>query len=331
MPATSVDAINDKVKKESDFVAKLFQEMEKVIVGQRYMLERLLVGLLANGHILIEGVPGLAKTMAVKVLAQAIKTKFQRIQFTPDLLPADLIGTLIYNPKDGGFTTKKGPIFANIILADEINRAPAKVQSALLEAMQEKQVTIGENTYKLEEPFLVLATQNPIEQEGTYPLPEAQVDRFMLKLKIDYPNKEEEYKIMKRMAATDKKISASPIVTPEDIIRARKVVDDIYIDERIEHYIIDIVFATRDPNAYKLKDLVGMIKYGASPRASIYLSVAAKAYAFLQGRGYVVPQDIKTIGLDILRHRIIVSYEAEAEDKTSEDVIKRIFEEVKVP
>jgi len=331
MPVMSVEAINEKVKKESEFVQKLLTEMEKVIVGQRYLLERLLVGLLANGHILIEGVPGLAKTLSVKVLAQAIKTKFQRIQFTPDLLPADLIGTLIYNPKDGSFTTKKGPIFANIILADEINRAPAKVQSALLEAMQEKQVTIGENTYKLDEPFLVLATQNPIEHEGTYPLPEAQVDRFMLKLKIEYPNKEEEYKIMKRMAITDKKINASPVVAPEDIIKARKVVDEIYIDERIEKYIIDIVFATRDPNTYKLKELVGLIQYGASPRASIYLSIAAKAYAFLQGRGYVVPQDIKTIGMDVLRHRIIVSYEAEAEDKTSEDVIKKIFDEVKVP
>ncbi|MBI5124041.1 MAG: AAA family ATPase [Candidatus Omnitrophica bacterium] len=330
MPET-MEAINEKVKKESAFVQKLMNEMEKVIVGQRYLLERLLVGLLANGHILIEGVPGLAKTLSVKVLAQSIKTKFQRIQFTPDLLPADLIGTLIYNPKDGAFTTKKGPIFANIILADEINRAPAKVQSALLEAMQEKQVTIGENTFKLEEPFLVLATQNPIEHEGTYPLPEAQVDRFMLKLKVVYPNKEEEYKIMKRMAMTDKKIGVSSVVGPDDILKARKVVDDIYIDERIEKYIVDIVFATRDPNAYKLKDLVGLIQYGASPRASIYLSVAAKAYAFLQGRGYVVPQDIKTIGLDILRHRIIVSYEAEAEDKTSEDIIKRIFEEVRVP
>lgn len=331
MTATSVEAINEKVKKESEFIQRLLQEMEKVIVGQKYLLERLLVGLLANGHILIEGVPGLAKTMSVRVLAQTIKTKFQRIQFTPDLLPADLIGTLIYNPKDGLFTTKKGPIFANIILADEINRAPAKVQSALLEAMQEKQVTIGENTYKLDEPFLVLATQNPIEHEGTYPLPEAQVDRFMLKLEIDYPNKEEEYKIMKRMAVTDKKIAVSPVVTPDDIIKARKVVDEIYIDERIERYIIDIVFATRDPDAYKLKELAGLIQYGASPRASIYLSIAAKAYAFLQGRGYVVPQDIKTIGMDILRHRIIVSYEAEAEDKTSLDVIKRIFEEVKVP
>jgi len=331
MPEMTVEIINEKVKKESAFIPKLISEMEKVIVGQKYLLERLLVGLLANGHILIEGVPGLAKTMSVKVLAQAIKTKFQRIQFTPDLLPADLIGTLIYNPKDGAFTTKKGPIFSNIILADEINRAPAKVQSALLEAMQERQVTIGEGTYKLDEPFLVLATQNPIEHEGTYPLPEAQVDRFMLKLKIEYPNREEELKIMKRMAMTDKKIMVSPVISPEDILKARKVVDEIYIDERIEKYIVDIVFATRDPAAYKLKDLVGLIQYGASPRASIYLSVAAKSYAFLQGRGYVVPQDIKTIGLDVLRHRIIVSYEAEAEDKTSEDVIKRIFEEVRVP
>lgn len=331
MPATSIDAINEKVKKESEFVQKLFHEMEKVIIGQRYLLERLLVGLLANGHILIEGVPGLAKTLSVRVLAQAIKTKFQRIQFTPDLLPADLIGTLIYNPKDGAFTTKKGPIFANIILADEINRAPAKVQSALLEAMQEKQVTIGENTYKLDEPFLVLATQNPIEHEGTYPLPEAQVDRFMLKLKIDYPNKEEEFQIMKRMATTDKKLSVMSVVTPDDIMKARKVVDEIYIDERIEKYIVDIVFATRNPDAYRLKELVGLIQYGASPRATIYLSIAAKAYAFLQGRGYVVPQDIKTIGMDVLRHRIIASYEAEAEDKTSEDMIKKIFDEVKVP
>jgi len=331
MTETTVEVINEKVKKESVFVAKLINEMEKVIVGQKYLLERLLVGLLANGHILIEGVPGLAKTMSVKVLAQAIKTKFQRIQFTPDLLPADLIGTLIYNPKDGAFTTKKGPIFSNIILADEINRAPAKVQSALLEAMQERQVTIGDGTYKLDEPFLVLATQNPIEHEGTYPLPEAQIDRFMLKLKIEYPNREEELKIMKRMAMTDKKIEVSPVVSPDDILKARKVVDEIYIDERIEKYIVDIVFATRDPGAYKLKDLVGLIQYGASPRASIYLSIAAKSYAFLQGRGYVVPQDIKTIGLDVLRHRVIVSYEAEAEDKTPEDIIKRVFEEVRVP
>jgi MoxR-like ATPase len=330
MPAT-LEAVNEKVKKESAFVPELIKEMEKIIVGQRYLLERLLVGILANGHILIEGVPGLAKTLAVKVLAQSIKTKFQRLQFTPDLLPADLIGTLIYNPKDGGFTTKKGPIFANIILADEINRAPAKVQSALLEAMQERQVTIGDSTYKLDEPFLVLATQNPIEHEGTYPLPEAQVDRFMLKLKIGYPSKDEELKIMKRMAMTDKKVDASPVISPSDILRARKTVDEVYIDERIEKYIVDIIFATRDPKSYRLDELTPLIKYGASPRASIYLSIASKAYAFLQGRGYVVPQDVKTIGMDVLRHRVIVSYEAEAEDKTSEDVVKRVFEEVKVP
>lgn len=326
-----VHAINEKVKNEGAFVQTLVQEIEKVIVGQRYLIERLLVGLLANGHILIEGVPGLAKTLSVRVLAQAVKTKFQRLQFTPDLLPADLIGTLIYNPKDGNFTTKKGPIFANIILADEINRAPAKVQSALLEAMQERQVTIGENTFKLDEPFLVLATQNPIEHEGTYPLPEAQVDRFMLKLNITYPTKEEELKIMKRMGMTDKKISVSPVIDSKDIIRVRKVVDEIYLDEKIEGYIADIVFATRDPKSYRLDELAPMIQYGASPRASIYLLIASKAYAFLQGRGYVVPQDVKSIGMDVLRHRIIVSYEAEAEDKTSEDIIKRIFEEIRVP
>jgi MoxR-like ATPase len=300
-------------------------------VGQKYLIERLLVGLLANGHILIEGVPGLAKTMSIRVLSRAIKTKFQRLQFTPDLLPADLIGTLVYNPKDGNFTTKKGPIFANIILADEINRAPAKVQSALLEAMQERQVTIGENTFKLDEPFLVLATQNPIEQEGTYPLPEAQVDRFMLKINVTYPTKEEEYKIMKRMAVTDKKIEVTPVVGPEDIVRAREVVDEVYIDEKIERYIIDIVFATRVPKDYKLDELTSLIQYGASPRASIYLTIAAKAYAFIQGRGYVTPQDVKSIGPDILRHRIIVSYEAEAEEKTSEDIIKKIFDEIEVP
>ena len=329
--AYDLKAINEKVKKESVFVQALLGEMEKVIVGQKYLIERLMVGLLANGHILIEGVPGLAKTLSVRVLAQAIKTKFQRLQFTPDLLPADLIGTLIYNPKDGNFTTKKGPIFANIILADEINRAPAKVQSALLEAMQERQVTIGENTYKLDDPFLVLATQNPIEHEGTYPLPEAQVDRFMLKLNIGYPSKDEELKIMKRMAETNKKINVSHVVSSEDIISARKVVDEIYMDERIENYIVDIVLATRDPKAYRLNDLANLIQYGASPRASIYLAIASKAYAFLQGRGYVVPQDVKTMGADILRHRIIVSYEAEAESKSSEDIIKRIFEEVRVP
>lgn len=326
-----ITAINEKVEKESLFIEDLVAEIRKVIVGQDYLVERLLVGLLANGHILIEGVPGLAKTMSVRVLSAAIKTRFQRLQFTPDLLPADLLGTLIYNPKDGNFTTKKGPIFANIILADEINRAPAKVQSALLEAMQERQVTISENTFKLEDPFLVLATQNPIEQEGTYPLPEAQVDRFMLKLHIDYPTKDEELKILKRMSFTDKKIEVDPVVSPEKILEARKVVNEIYMDEKIERYIVDVVFATRNPKAYGINDLDGLIEYGASPRASIYLTLAAKAYAFIKRRGYVTPQDVKSIGPDVLRHRVIPSYEAEAEDKTSEDIVRRVFEEVEVP
>jgi len=328
---TGITAINEKVKKESAFVNSLISEIKKVIVGQEYLIERLLVGILANGHILVEGVPGLAKTLSIKTLAQLVNTKFQRLQFTPDLLPADLIGTLVYNPKEGGFTTKKGPIFANIILADEINRAPAKVQSALLEAMQERQITIGENTFKLDDPFLVMATQNPIEQEGTYPLPEAQVDRFMLKVNITYPNIDEERKILKSMSFTNKKIQVDSVVTPQDIVRARNVVDEVYMDEKIEKYILDIVFATREPQRYKLDELAGLIQYGASPRASIYLTIASKAYAFIQGRGYVTPQDIKSIGPDILRHRVIVSYEAEAEEKTSEDVIKRIFEEIEVP
>lgn len=331
MAEEGITAINEKIKKESIFVQSLIAEIEKVIVGQKYLIERLLVGLLANGHILVEGVPGLAKTMSIRTLSQAVKTKFQRLQFTPDLLPADLIGTLIYNPKDGTFTTKKGPIFANIILADEINRAPAKVQSALLEAMQERQVTISKNTFKLDEPFLVMATQNPIEQEGTYPLPEAQIDRFMLKINITYPNMEEEHKILKRMSYTDKKIEVNSVISPEDIIRARSVVDEVYMDEKIEKYVLDIVFATREPKKYKLDELTSLIQYGASPRASIYLTVASKAYAFIQGRGYVTPQDIKSIGPDILRHRIIISYEAEAEEKTSDDIIKRIFEEIEVP
>lgn len=331
MVETGISAINEKVREESGFVEALLMEMEKVIVGQRYMLERLMVGLLANGHILIEGVPGLAKTTAVKTLSLAIQTKFQRLQFTPDMLPADLIGTLVYDQKTGDFKIKKGPLFANIILADEINRAPAKVQSALLEAMQERQVTIGQETFLLDDPFLVLATQNPIEQEGTYPLPEAQVDRFMLKLKITYPTKEEELKILKRMAFTDKKFSVNKMVSPSDIVRARQVVDEIYMDEKIERYIVEIVEATRQPGHDHLKDLQGLIEYGASPRATIYLALAAKAYAFLNGRGYVTPQDIKSIGMDVLRHRVIVSYEAEAEEKTSEDIVKRIFEEVEVP
>jgi MoxR-like ATPase len=325
-----IAAINEQVKRESEFVRTLVGEIGKVIVGQRYLIERLLVGLLADGHVLIEGVPGLAKTLSVKTLSAAIQTTFHRIQFTPDLLPADVIGTLIYNPKDGEFRIKKGPVFANLILADEINRAPAKVQSALLEAMQERQVTIGDQTFKLPEPFLVLATQNPIEQEGTYPLPEAQVDRFMLKLSIQYPSKEEERAIMDRMAETGKQIVTQPVVTPEQIMKARKVVDSVYMDEKIKNYIVDLVFATRDPTSYNI-DIAGLIQYGASPRASIYLNIASKAYAFLQGRGYVTPQDVKTIGMDVLRHRVIVSYEAEAEDMTSENVIKRIFDEVPVP
>ncbi len=328
---TGITAINEKVEKESSFVNSIVSEIRKVIVGQDYLVQRLLVGLLANGHILVEGVPGLAKTLSIKTLSQTLNTKFQRIQFTPDLLPADLIGTLVYNPKEGSFTTKKGPIFSNIILADEINRAPAKVQSALLEAMQERQVTIGENTFKLDDPFLVMATQNPIEQEGTYPLPEAQVDRFMLKVNITYPTKEEEHKIMARMAFTNKQIEVNAVVTPEDIVRARNVVDEIYMDEKIEKYIIDVVFATREPEKYRLNELTNLIQYGASPRAGIYLILASKAYAFIQGRGYVTPQDVKSIGPDVLRHRVIISYEAEAEEKTSEDIVKRIFEEIEVP
>jgi len=299
------------------------------MVGREYMIERLLIGILADGHILVEGVPGLAKTTAVKTLARAINTKFQRIQFTPDMLPADLIGTQIYLPKTGDFTTKKGPLFANVILADEINRAPAKVQSALLEAMQERQVTIGEDTFPLEEPFLVMATQNPIEQEGTYPLPEAQLDRFMLKLRIMYPNKKEEKEIMQRMAIP-KTISVDSVLGPQEIIEARKAVDRIYIDDKLQDYIVDIVLATRDPRLYGM-EIDNMIKYGASPRATICLNQTARAYAFLQGRGYVTPQDIKTVGFDVLRHRLILTYEAEAEELSSDDIIQQIFDHVEVP
>jgi MoxR-like ATPase len=290
----------------------------------------LLIGILANGHILLEGVPGLAKTLSVMTLAKAIQVKYQRLQFTPDLLPADLIGTLIYNPRSGEFTTKKGPIFSNIILADEINRAPAKVQSALLEAMQEKQVTIGSETFKLDDPFLVLATQNPIEQEGTYPLPEAQVDRFMLKLNVDYPTKSEEREILDRMALTDTNIKVNTVLKPGDIKRLRAVVDQIYIDDKIKDYIVDLVIATRDPQKYGL-DLDEFIEYGASPRATIYLAIASKAYAFLKGRGYVTPQDVKSIGMDVLRHRVIITYEAEAEEMTAEKVIQNIFDNIEVP
>ncbi len=329
--AEGIGVINEKVQKESSFVQKLKSEIQKVIVGQQHLIDRLLTGILANGHILVEGVPGLAKTLSIKTLSQAINTKFQRIQFTPDLLPADLIGTLVYNPKEGTFTTKKGPIFANIILADEINRAPAKVQSALLEAMQEREVTIGLETFKLDQPFLVMATQNPIEQEGTYPLPEAQVDRFMLKIKITYPTMDEELEILRRMSYTQSKTDVDSVIEPKDIINARAVVDEIYIDEKLEKYILDIVFATRTPDKYKLESLASLIQYGASPRATIYLRLAAKACAFINGRGYVTPQDIKNIGMDVLRHRVTVSYEAESEEKTSEDVIKTIFDEIEVP
>jgi len=326
-----IDVINERVRNESAFIETLVSEIEKVIVGQRYLIDRLLIGLLANGHILVEGVPGLAKTLSIKTLSQAISAKFQRLQFTPDLLPADIIGTLIFNPKDGVFTTKKGPIFANLILADEINRAPAKVQSALLEAMQERQVTISETTHKLDDPFLVMATQNPIEQEGTYPLPEAQVDRFLFKIIITYPTREEEHRIMKRMASTRAPGGVEPVTSLEDILRVRGIIDDIYMDEKIEKYILDIVFATRHPMNYRLEGLVPFIQYGASPRATLALTVASRAHAFLQGRGYVTPQDIKSIGADVLRHRVIVSYEAEAEGKTSDDIIRRVFEEIEVP
>ncbi len=328
--AIDIKQIAEQVEEKSEFVRSLMTELEKVIVGQSYMLERLLVGLLSNGHILIEGVPGLAKTLTVTTMAQAIRASFQRLQFTPDLLPADLIGTQIYKPQDGTFYVRKGPIFANIILADEINRAPAKVQSALLEAMQEHQVTISDETFAMPEPFMVLATQNPIEQEGTYPLPEAQVDRFMLKLKISYPSKEEERLILDRMAQTKKTFDVQEVIGPEDIMAARKVVDEIYIDDKIKDYIVDVVDATRRPEEYGL-EMSNLIAYGASPRATIYLTVAAKAYAFIQRRGYVTPQDVKSIGMDVLRHRVIVSYEAEAEEKTSEDIIQYIFDNIQVP
>ena len=325
-----IRVINEMVQAESSFVENLKTEIAKVIVGQEYMVDRLLIGLLSNGHILLEGVPGLAKTLTVKTLSDCIHTQFQRIQFTPDLLPADLIGTMIYHQKDGTFVPKKGPIFTNIVLADEINRAPAKVQSGLLEAMQERQVTIGDTTYPLEEPFLVLATQNPIEQEGTYPLPEAQVDRFMLKIKISYPSRQEELQITERMASGPE-IKPNQIITPDDILKARSVVDQVYIDDKIKEYIIDIIFTTREPQKFGLPELENMIEYGASPRASIYLHKAARAHAFLRRRGYVTPEDVKAVGLDILRHRVILSYEAEAEERTPEDIIRQIFDTIEVP
>ncbi|MDR1952172.1 MAG: MoxR family ATPase [Elusimicrobiota bacterium] len=324
-----VKKLNAEIKEESIFIQKLFEEVSKVIVGQKYVLERMLIGLLADGHILLEGLPGLAKTLAVKTLSKAIEAQYKRIQFTPDLLPADIIGTLIYSPKNDGFVVKKGPVFANIILADEINRAPAKVQSALLEAMQEKQVTIGDTTYDLPKPFLVMATQNPIEQEGTYPLPEAQVDRFMLKLKVEYPSKEDEKIILERM--TKKNAEINPVVDLKEIEKAKNLVSRVYVDDKVKNYIVDLVFASRNPKDYGLEDLKNLIAYGGSPRATINLTLAAKAYAFLQGRGYVIPEDIKIIGHDVLRHRILITYEAEADSLTSDDIIDKIFSGVEVP
>ncbi len=326
----NISEINQQVRSESLFLQDLKREIAKVIVGQEDLVEKMLVALIADGHILIEGVPGLAKTMTVRTLAQALSATFQRIQFTPDLLPADITGTLIFNPKEGTFSPRKGPVFANMVLADEINRSPAKVQSALLEAMQERQVTIGEETYNLPTPFMVLATQNPVEQEGTYPLPEAQVDRFMLKINVNYPSKEEEKIILERMSVTEKPRVTSQINT-DVILKARKVTDTIYVDEKVKNYIIDLVFATRQPKEYRLGDIASFILYGASPRASIYITQAAKAFAFLKGRGFVTPEDIKEIGPDVLRHRILLTYEAEAENITTEDIIKKIFTTVEVP
>lgn len=328
---SNLTEINDKVKAASEWTSLLRNEIGKVIVGQKYLIDRLLTGILANGHVLLEGVPGLAKTLAVKTMSAAVEAKFNRIQFTPDLLPADIIGTLIFNQQKGEFLTQKGPIFANIILADEINRAPAKVQSALLEAMQEKQVTIGGETYPLPEPFLVLATQNPIDQEGTYQLPEAQVDRFMLKLKIGYPDRKEESLILDLMAKTKTSEDINVVATPEKIMAAREIVDEIYMDDKIKDYVVEIIFATREPEKYGLKELNNMIQFGASPRATIALTLAAKAHAFLQGRGYVVPQDIKDLAHDVLRHRIIVTYEAEAEGISSEDIITKVLNKIAVP
>ena len=327
----SLTEINDRIARESAFIDDLKQAIRQVIVGQSELIDKILISLLANGHILLEGVPGLAKTLIIKTLAQVIDTRFQRIQFTPDMLPADLIGTLIYDQKTSRFKTRKGPIFSNLILADEINRSPAKVQSALLEAMQERQVTIGENTYLLDQPFLVMATQNPIEQEGTYPLPEAQIDRFMLKLKVDYPKLDEEKLIVRQAAIIQQPIEIKPVVKSGQILQAQQVVNDIYVDEKVEDYVLSLVFATRVPQDYKLKDLQALISYGASPRASINLIVAAKARAFVQHRGYVTPEDIHYIGADVLRHRIILTYEAEAEELTSEDIIQRLFDSIEVP
>ena len=329
--AQKIDEITEYVNQACVFIPSLLHELEQVMVGQKYLIERLILGLLTGEHVLVEGVPGLAKTTAVKTLAQSVKAEFKRIQFTPDLLPADLLGTQVYQPKTGEFDIKKGPLFANIILADEINRAPAKVQSALLEAMQERQITIAGKTFQLEQPFMVIATQNPIEQEGTYPLPEAQVDRFMLKIHIDYPTREEEKLIMQRISNANNPYQVKQVVSLAEIMQARKVFDEIYIDENLQDYIINIVTSTRNPESYQLSSLKGMIQFGASPRASIFLNRAAKAYAFLQRRGYVVPHDIKSIGMDVLRHRVILSYEAEAENITTDDILKKIFDTLEVP
>ena len=323
--------IKDSIEYESKFIQDIQDSIRKVIIGQDDLIEKLILAILSDGHIFLEGVPGLAKTLTIKSLAQIIDTKFQRLQFTPDLLPADILGTLIYNPKDSTFQIKKGPIFANIILADEINRSPAKVQSALLEAMQERQITIGDKTFKLENPFLVMATQNPIEQEGTYPLPEAQIDRFMFKVIVTYPNQEEELKILKRMGKINSNLELQPVVKPAQIISARKIVDQIYIAENIQEYIVSLVFATREPSKYNLNDLESFISFGASPRATIFLSIAAKSHAFLNKRAFVIPEDVRAVGKAILRHRIILSYEAEAEEITTEDIIQRIYESVSTP
>ncbi len=328
--SNDIAALNERIKEESSFVTLLKGEMKKVIVGQNRMLDRMLIGLLTRGHILLEGVPGLAKTLSISTLAKIVDTGFKRIQFTPDLLPADLMGTMVYNQKTGEFLPKKGPIFSNIVLADEINRAPAKVQSALLEAMQERQVTIGDRSYALEEPFLVLATQNPIEQGGTYPLPEAQVDRFMLKLKIEYPSREEEREILARMARGNIP-EVSKVVTVDKILSARDVVNDIYMDPKVEEYIVNIVFATREPSKANLGELADLIEYGASPRASIFLTQASRAHAFIRGRGYVTPEDVKSVGMDVLRHRLIATYEAEAENITPEDIVQKVFDNIEVP
>ncbi len=328
--AVDVKQIGERVEKESPVIQQIRSEMHKIIVGQDELIDGLILALLCNNHVLIEGVPGLAKTLSITTLSKMLQASFNRLQFTPDLLPADVIGTLIYNPKTGEFTTKKGPIFANIILADEINRAPAKVQSALLEAMQERQVTIGDTSYALDDPFMVMATQNPIDQEGTYPLPEAQMDRFMFKITVSYPTKADEHQILKRMAKTSPSFEVNPVITPEDVKRLRTLADDIYMDEKIEEYIIDIIEATRNPEAYRL-DIKEFIRYGASPRASIFLAMASKANAFIEGRGYVTPQDVKTVAMKVLRHRVVLTYEAEAEEKTPEDIINHILQTVDVP